>query len=244
MGVKSVVIIPTFNEKHNIKGLVEQILYLRLNLAILIIDDNSPDGTGQIIEELVREHGEISAIHRKVKLGIGSALAYGFREALDKGYDLIFTMDADFSHNPQYLPEFMKKISDHDVVIGSRYTKGGAIINWRTHRRLLSRSANLIANNLLDLKVNDCTSGFRCYKRHVLKSVDFSNIYSDGYSFLIEILFRCKKSNYSIRELPISFAQRRNGISKISRNEIIKAVITLARLKTKEILFRGNGFGS
>lgn len=241
--MKSVVIIPTYNERENIEKLINEILNLGVETEILIIDDSSPDGTGKMVDRVSQQCPRVSIIHRKRKLGIGSAYLCGFKYALSKNFDYIFTMDADFSHSPKYLPEFINKIQDFDVVIGSRYVRGGSIVNWGILRRILSRSANVITKNLLNLKFSDYTSGFRCYRARVLKNIDFNNIYSDGYSFLIEILYRCEKSNYRIKESPISFTQRLNGTSKISRGEIAKAVITLLRLKMKEIMSRGNGFG-
>ncbi len=223
-------IIPTYNEAENIAPLVESLRALDLGLSILIVDDNSPDGTGVIADCLMRAHPTVHVIHRPAKLGLGTAYTTGFLFALEHGFDRVVTMDADFSHNPRYLPSLIKLTDEADVAVGSRYVPGGGVRLWGFNRRLLSRGANLFARWLLDLKVNDCTAGFRCYRREVLQAVHPTSIQADGYSYLIEMLWRVLQAGFTVVETPIVFTDRRRGASKISRQEIIKAGATVLRL--------------
>ncbi len=223
-------IIPTYNEAENIAPLVESLRALDLGLHILIVDDNSPDGTGSIADRLMRTYGTVHVIHRPTKLGLGTAYTTGFLFALEGGFDRVVTMDADFSHNPRYLPSLIKLTDQADVAVGSRYVPGGGVRLWGFNRRLLSRGANLFARWLLNLKVNDCTAGFRCYRREVLQAVDPTSIQADGYSYLIEMLWRVLQAGFTVVETPIMFTDRRRGASKISRQEILKAGATVLRL--------------
>ena len=229
--MSAVLILPTFNEKENIAKLVTEIAGLALDLDILIIDDNSPDGTGEIADQLAQEFPLVKVIHREGKLGLGSAYKRGFHYALEHEYANILTMDADFSHHPKYLPRMLEKGQSYDLVIGSRYVPGGGAKNWTIARHIISRSANLYAKILLGIKTNDCTAGFRCYKRVVLEEIHPETILSSGYSFLVEMLYRCESKKFSIYEVPIIFVDRIAGKSKISKNEISKAIKTVLRLR-------------
>jgi dolichol-phosphate mannosyltransferase len=235
------VIIPTYNEKENIEALVTQLLALparggegdlcEWNIRIIVVDDNSPDGTGEIVDRLVEEHaGRVGVIHRAGKLGLGTAYIAGFKRALADGADLICTMDADFSHNPRYIPDMIAKINQrYDLVIGSRYVRGGGS-NHNLVRKVFSWGANTITRVMLGLQAHDTTAGFRCYRRQVLESLDLDSIKSSGYSFLFEMLFRVERRGWQVGEVPIFFEDRLLGASKVSKNEITKALLTVFRL--------------
>jgi glycosyltransferase involved in cell wall biosynthesis len=228
--MKIFVIIATYNEKENIARLTERVLGLPFPIEIAVVDDNSPDGTGLLADELSRKDARIHVLHRPGKLGLGTAHIAGFRYALDKKAGLILTMDADFSHEPSYIPAILEAAKSFDVVIGSKYVKGGAMVNSPLYRRLLSRCANRFAKAALGLKANDCTAGFRCYKAAVLESIDLGNVFSNGYSFLIELLYRIQLRGFSVGEVPIQFVDRRFGVSKISKSEVFKALVTVGKL--------------
>jgi len=223
-------VIPTYNEAENIAPLVESLRALDLGLHIVIVDDNSPDGTGAIADRLTRLYSTVHVIHRPAKLGLGTAYTTGFLFALEHGFDRVVTMDADFSHNPRYLPSLLELTDQAHMAIGSRYVPGGGVRLWGFNRRLLSRGANLFARTLLGLKVNDCTAGFRCYRSEVLRAIDPTSIRADGYSYLIEMLWRVLQAGFTVVETPIMFTDRRRGASKISRQEIVKAGATVMRL--------------
>ncbi|MGD2176883.1 MAG: polyprenol monophosphomannose synthase [Anaerolineae bacterium] len=226
------VIVPTYNEKENIDSLVTQLLTLPLRVHIVVVDDNSPDGTGTIADRLAREHrGRVKVIHRSSKLGLGTAYVAGFKRALSEGADLICTMDADFSHNPRYIPDMVERIGQGcDLVIGSRYVEGGGTSGCTMSRKVLSWVANAFARATLGLHAHDATAGFRCYRREVLRAVGIDAIKADGYSFLIEMLYRVQRLGWKVGESPILFENRRQGVSKISRGEIFRAVWTVLRL--------------
>lgn len=234
--MNSVVIIPTYNESKNIEKLVKKILELKENLSIIIVDDNSPDGTGKIADELAHEYSEVKVIHRQTKLGLGTAYITGFKQALNNNFDCILTMDADFSHHPRYIPHLIKGTQSHDIMIGSRYVKGGETVNWSIYRKIISRTANMVAKFVLGLKTADCTNGFRCYDRKVLESIDLDSTFSSGYSFLFEMLYKFQRKGYKIGEVPIIFIDRSRGKSKITKKEIVKAVITVFKLKLKQLV--------
>jgi dolichol-phosphate mannosyltransferase len=224
------VIVPTYNETENIVELVGQILALEMDVQVIIVDDNSPDGTGQVAESLARQNPKIKVIHRRGKLGLGTAYIAGFKQALTDGAERLITMDADFSHDPAYIPALVALANHFHITIGSRYVPQGRVQNWGWQRRFLSWGANLFARTWLGLNARDCTAGFRCYHREVLLDSDLDQIFSDGYSFLVEMLFRCQRKGYSIGEIPIIFANRERGQSKISQIEIYKAMYTVMRL--------------
>jgi len=226
------VIIPTYNERENIELLVTQLLALPTAVNVAVVDDNSPDGTGAIADRLAAENdGRVSVIHRAGKLGLGTAYLAGFRQALADGADLICTMDADFSHNPRYIPAMVDKIGEgYDLVIGSRYVRGGGTSGCTTDRKLLSWGANAFARTMLSLQAHDTTAGFRCYRRDVLAEMDLDGIKASGYSFLIEMLYRVRRRGWRVGEVPIIFENRRLGMSKISKDEVFKALGTVVRL--------------
>jgi dolichol-phosphate mannosyltransferase len=232
------VIIPTYNEKENIADLVGQILALEIGARVIIVDDNSPDGTGQIADTLAAQNLRVGVLHRAGKLGLGTAYIAGFKKGLAEGADRLITMDADFSHDPSYIPALVALAEHFHITIGSRYIPQGGVRNWNWRRRFLSWWANTFARTMLGLKAHDCTAGFRCYHREVLLNIDLDYIFSNGYSFLTEMMFRCQRAGYTVGETPIIFANRTRGESKISRNEIYKAMYTVLRLFASRLLKR------
>lgn len=232
------VIVPTYNEKENITDLVEQLLALELNAHVLVVDDNSPDGTGQIVEALAAQNPRVNIIRRAGKLGLGTAYIAGFKRALAAGADRLITMDADFSHDPSYIPALVSLADHFHITIGSRYIPRGGVRNWELRRRFLSWGANAFARTMLGLKAKDCTAGFRCYHREVLLNIDLDRIFSNGYSFLVEMMFRCQRRGFTVGEIPIIFANRERGTSKISQREIYKAMYTVLRLFVSRLIRR------
>jgi glycosyltransferase involved in cell wall biosynthesis len=237
--LRAALVLPTYNERENLAALVAAIQALPTPIHIIVVDDNSPDGTGAIADALAARASSVEVIHRSGKLGLGTAYAAGFQRAIQAGNDLILTMDADFSHDPRYLPSIVAASRQSDLVIGSRYVPGGGVRDWPWHRQLLSWGANTIAHLLLGLHARDCTAGFRCYRRPVLEAVDPSAIRANGYSYLIEMLFCCERLGFTVGEVPIIFADRRLGQSKISQNEILKAGKTVLRLALRRLSARG-----
>ncbi len=226
------VVLPTYNEAENVGALIPEILQAAegRDVAVLVVDDNSTDGTDRIVAALAERDSRVRLLSRPGKNGLGTAYVAGFRYALEHGFALAVSMDADFSHSPAHLPAVLDAAAEADVVIGSRYTEGGGISNWPLHRRLLSWGANLLAHIVLRVRSRDCTSGYRAYHREILERMDFDAIRSDGYSFLIEMLTLCERGGARIRETPIRFVDRRGGVSKISKKEIFKAFATLWRM--------------
>lgn len=227
---QAVVIVPTFNERENLPLLLESLLNLPRRVSVIVVDDNSPDGTGTIADSWAARVDRVHVIHRPGKLGLGTAYVAGFREALAAGYHRIMTMDADFSHDPSFVPPMIEMADRFDVVIGSRYIRGGGTKNCTLKRKALSRVANGFAKAALGLRARDCTAGFRCYGRHVLESIDLSSIKSNGYSFLIEMLYLVQNAGWTIGEWPILFEDRLRGTSKISQTEVYRAIQTVMRL--------------
>ena len=227
--MKSLIIIPTYNEKENIRNLVNQVT--ELGFHILVIDDNSPDGTGDILEKLKLENEKMNIMHRERKLGLGTAYIQGFKWALKRDFDYIFTMDADFSHNPAYLMGFLDKLSESDLVIGARYVKGGGVVNWPIQRKIISRCGSFYARTILCFPIKDCTSGFMGFRRKVLENIDLDEIKSEGYGFLIEMKYRTYRHGYKIEQYPIIFVDRLHGKSKISKNIIWEAIFLVWKLK-------------
>ena len=227
--MRTALIIPTYNEASNIGKLIRTLKSLKLNIKIVVVDDGSPDGTSEIVSEI----SDVALISRKGKLGLGSAYKEGFKYALKRGCDVVGTMDADFSHDPKFLPAMLAKIKNCDMVIGSRYVKGGNIIGFNFGRKLISGAAQFMSRTFLGLNVKDATSGYRIYKSKVLAKIEYASISSQGYSYLIESLFLANRCGFDIREVPIVFKNRRFGSSKISGAEIIKALFTVIRLKYK-----------
>jgi glycosyltransferase involved in cell wall biosynthesis len=235
------IIVPTYNERENIGLLVEGILDLGLGSRIIIVDDNSPDGTGELADELAAQHPGIRVIHRPGKLGLGTAHITGMKAALREGVASILTMDADFSHHPRYIPDMLAALEHLDVAIGSRYVPGGGTLYCTAPRKALSRGANLFARTVLSLQAGDATAGFRAYRRAVLESIALDEVVSNGYSFLIEMLYRCQRQGWRIGEVPIVFENRQRGASKISKTEIFKAVQTVVQLGWERF---GDRFGT
>lgn len=230
------VIVPTYNEADNINELISQLLALPVPVGVIIVDDNSPDGTGKMADGWAEKHpSRVDVVHRPGKLGLGTAYIAGFNRALFLGASRIMTMDADFSHHPRHIPSMIELSQNKHVVIGSRYVPGGGTLNCTWKRKLLSRGANLFARTLLGLKARDATAGFRLYRREVLESIPLDRVFSSGYSFLVEMLFLCQRRGWQIGEVPITFEDRRKGQTKISRNEVLKAQYTLARLFFRRI---------
>ncbi len=228
--MQATVIVPTYNERDNIAPLTQALATLPVVSHVIVVDDASPDGTGDLADDLARADPKLCVVHRPGKLGLGTAYLAGFRRAFELGGECVVTMDADFSHDPCYLSDMVAGCDQRDLMIGSRYVPGGGTREWGLGRRLLSRVANLVAHTALHLQARDCTAGFRCYRRELLERIDFGAIRSNGYSFLVEMLFRCERAGCRVGEVPIIFANRKRGASKISREEIVKAMLTVGRL--------------
>jgi len=231
------VIIPTYNEVKNIRLIIESIFSLEDNFSVLIVDDNSPDGTMYRVRQLQNKYNNLYLITRKCKMGLGSAYIEGFKYALKRGYNVVIQMDGDLSHTPEHLPRMINLLEDYDLVIGSRYVKGGGISNWPLLRLSLSRLANLFSKLML-VPVNDLTSGFKCMKRKVLERIDFSTIKSQGYAFQIEMVYRAYLKGLRITEYPIVFKGRENNRSKMSFGIIIEAFLRVVLLSIEKIFYR------
>jgi dolichol-phosphate mannosyltransferase len=236
---RTLVVIPTYNEAGNIEKLIDRIFQLNISgLEILVVDDNSPDGTASLVKNRQTKNVRIHLIQRPGKMGLGTAYVAGFRFALDNEFDYIFEMDADLSHNPDDLPRFLEKMKDHDVVVGSRYTQGVNVINWPLSRLLLSLFANWYTRKITGLPLKDCTSGYKCFRRNVLENVKLDKIKSDGYSFQIELHFTAWRMGYRILELPIIFVDRDSGSSKMSRKVMKEAALMVWRLRFNDLFQR------
>ena len=233
---KSLVIVPTYNEIENVPTLLKNIFSLNIpGLDVLIIDDNSPDGTAGLIKELMKNEERLFLLERPGKMGLGTAYITGFRYALEKGYDYIFEMDADMSHDPRELPNFLKAIESADVVIGSRYVKGVNVINWPLSRLMLSVFASKYTRFVTGLPLNDCTAGYKCFRREVLEAIPLAEVRSNGYSFQIEMNFKAWKRGFRIVEIPIIFYDRTVGKSKMSRKIMIEAALMVWKLRFASI---------
>jgi dolichol-phosphate mannosyltransferase len=227
---------PTYNERENLVELLRRIFAEGLPLEILIIDDNSPDGTGAVADELAAADSRVHVMHRPGKMGLGSAYVAGFRYALERGYDAVFEMDADFSHNPESLPEFLRELETADLVVGSRYLYGVTVVNWPLKRLILSYLANVYSRVITGMPLKDATGGFKCFRRQVLESLDLSRVKSDGYGFQIEMNFKAWRKGFRIREIPILFVDRRAGESKMSRRIVWEAAWMVWRLRILDLL--------
>ncbi len=229
--MKTLVIIPTFNEAENISQLIDKVLKQDFNIDILVIDDNSPDGTGKIVAEISTNNRRVHLIEREGKLGLGSAYITGFKYALTKDYEMIVEMDGDFSHNPENLKDMLIAIGDYDVVIGSRYIYGVSVVYWPFRRLLLSYFASLYVRIITGMKIYDPTAGFIAYRRGVLKTIDLNHIMSDGYSFQVEMKYRLWLKKFRIKEIPIIFTDRTRGQSKMSKKIVHEAIWMVWKLK-------------
>ncbi len=212
---RTIVVIPTYNEAENVRLIVPQVLEALPGADVLIVDDSSPDGTGDIVKEMALGEPRIRLLSRKGKEGLGKAYIAGFKRCLAEGYDVIFQMDCDFSHQPSHLRDFMAQIDDFDFVIGSRYMPGGATTDWGFHRKFLSRGGNLYARIILGVPVSDLTGGFKCWRREVLEGIDLDTIAAAGYAFQMEMTFRSLKKGFRLKEIPIVFPDRTKGESKL-----------------------------
>jgi dolichol-phosphate mannosyltransferase len=236
--MKALVIIPTYNEEENIERILRRVLDVDERLDVLVVDDNSPDGTGRIVEELASENQRVSILHRERKLGLGSAYVAGFTHALSRGYDCVFEMDADFSHDPDDLARFLTEIESQDLIIGSRYISGVSVINWPMSRLILSYFANVYAKVVTGVPVCDLTGGFKCFRKCVLEAIDLTKVASDGYAFQIEMNYKAYRRGFRMKEIPIVFVERRSGESKMSKKIVWEAFFLVWRLRLGSILSR------
>jgi dolichol-phosphate mannosyltransferase len=231
---QSLIIIPTYNEADNVSKIIPEVLAQDEGFHVLIVDDNSPDGTAMLVKNMQKTQSRIHLIERPSKLGLGTAYVAGFKYALTHGFDVVFEMDADFSHDPKMLVKLLEKIEEYDLIIGSRYISGVNVVNWPLRRLILSYSANLYTRIITGLPVKDATAGFKCYRRAVLETFDLDSIKSNGYSFQIETNFLAWKHGFRLYEVPIVFTDRREGVSKMSKHIVYEAAWMVWKLK-----FRG-----
>lgn len=229
--MKALVIIPTYNEADNVRHIIEEVLKQDKKLEILIVDDNSPDGTAALIEEIKKTNKRLHLLKRAGKLGLGSAYVEGFKFALNRDYDCIFEMDADFSHDPEMIPLMLQEMQNQDLVIGSRYIKGINVVNWPLKRLILSYFAAKYVRCITGMPINDPTGGFKCFRREVLGAIDLDNILSDGYSFQVEMNYRTWLKKFRILEMPIVFTDRRSGQSKMSKKIVREAIYMVWKLR-------------
>ena len=232
---RALVIIPTYNEKENIAAIIAEVLDQDPRISILVVDDNSPDGTGQIVDALAAQEKRISVLHRQKKEGLGQAYIAGFRWAIAADYYFIFEMDADFSHRPEYLKDFLEAIEQNDLVLGSRYVSGINVINWPMSRLLLSYGANIYARVITGLPVVDATGGFKCFRRGVLEAINLDKVHASGYGFQIEMSMRAWKKGFRVKEIPIIFYDRTAGTSKMSMKIMWEAILLVWTLRLKSI---------
>jgi dolichol-phosphate mannosyltransferase len=234
--VKVLVVIPTYNERDNIVRLLPEVLSQGEGICVLVVDDNSPDGTGDVVARMAEKDDRVLLLRRKGKLGLGSAYREGFKLALQKGADFVIEMDADFSHDPKSIPTLLNRAETDDLVVGSRYLTGVSVVNWPIRRLLLSYCATLYTRLITGLRISDCTSGFKCFRREVLERIDLDGIRSDGYSFQIEMNYRCMEKGFSIGEIPIIFIDRHAGTSKMSKRIVREAVVMVWKLRIGSFL--------
>ena len=233
--MERLIIIPTYNERDNIERLLERVLALPYGFEVLVVDDGSPDGTGEVVDQWAQREPRVHLLRRPGKLGLGSAYRDGFRFALANGAKLIFEMDADFSHDPDALGGFLKAAEDADVVLGSRYLNGVSVVNWPLSRLFLSYFANVYTRWITGLPVRDATGGFKCFHRRALEAVRLDRVKSDGYAFQIEMTYKCWRKGMRVREIPILFVDRRVGVSKMSRHVIWEAAGMVWRLRLADV---------
>ena len=232
IGERGLVIVPTYNESENITRILPRILGQDSRLEVLVVDDNSPDGTGRLVDELAESEPRIHALHRSGKQGLGTAYLAGFAWALARDYEYIFEMDADFSHDPEHIPEFLAAVKGVDLVLGSRYRDGKVtVVNWPMTRLMLSYGANMYARAVTGLRLGDATGGFKCFRRRVLEAIPLDQVRSNGYAFQIEMSFRAWKRGFRIAEIPIVFHDRTEGESKMSKGIVREAILMVWRLR-------------
>lgn len=228
----ALVCIPTYNERDNLEPITRAVLGAEPRVDILVVDDNSPDGTGQLADELAAKEPRIRVLHREKKQGLGKAYLHAFQTALDAGYQYIIEMDADFSHDPRYLPRLLDEaMAGTDLVLGSRYVEGGGTVNWGVGRQMISRGGSLYARSILGVGVQDLTGGFKCFNRRVLETIALDEVKSTGYAFQIELTYRTLKHGFRVKEIPIVFEDRRVGQSKMSRKIFLEALTMVWKLR-------------
>jgi dolichol-phosphate mannosyltransferase len=232
---RTLVVTPTYNEAENIESFISAVLSQDPSLEMLIVDDNSPDGTGAIVEKLQQSNNRIHMLRRPGKMGLGTAYVAGFKYAIAESYDYVFEMDADFSHDPKEVPKMLKKMETCDVAIGSRYVNGVRVVNWPIRRLLLSYGANVYTRVITGLPVKDATGGFKCFKKEVLEAIDLDRVRSNGYAFQIEMNFKVWSKGFKVSEHPIIFFERQSGVSKMSRNIVYEAVFMVWKLKLQKV---------
>lgn len=228
---KALVIIPTYNEIENVERMIEVVLSLPEQPDVLIVDDNSPDGTGSKVNEIIKSNKKVNLISRSGKLGLGTAYIEGFKFALAEGYDYIIEMDCDFSHDPKDISRLLKEIDDYDLVIGSRYIQGVNVVNWPLKRLILSMGASFYTRVITGMPLKDATSGFKCFRKEVIKSIDLDKIHSNGYSFQIEMHYKTWKKKFRIKEMPIIFTDRIDGHSKMGKAIVREAIFMVWKLR-------------
>lgn len=238
MTEKALIIIPTYNEIDNLGNIVPRVLEQGANIEVLVVDDSSPDGTGELADRLASDDPRVHVLHRENKEGLGRAYLAGFKWALEHDYAYIFEMDADFSHDPKFIPEFLRAIEDADLVIGSRYKDGINVINWPMSRLLLSKGANLYSHFATGLALTDSTGGFKCFRRRVLETLNLDAVHSNGYAFQIELSFRAWKRDFKLVEIPIVFVDRVEGTSKLNKGIVREAIWMVWFLRLKAIFGR------
>jgi len=236
--MKTTVVVPTYNERANLEELIPRVLEQSPEIHLLVVDDGSPDGTGEFADSVAAENPRVKVLHRPGKMGLGSAYVHAFKHLLEGDTDLIVQMDADFSHDPDVIPDLIEQAETHDVVLGSRYITGANVVNWPLRRLFLSYFANVYTHIITGLPLRDSTGGFKCFRRKVLAEIGLDTIRSDGYSFQIEVNFRSWRKGFSIVEIPIVFVDRHSGTSKMSRRIVWEAMWLVWRLRAERILRR------
>jgi dolichol-phosphate mannosyltransferase len=231
MALRTLVIVPTLNERENLPALAAAIFAEVPTTHLLVVDDNSPDGTGAVADELAARDQRVQVLHRPARLGIGSAYVQGFQRAIAQGYEAVITMDADWSHDPTYLPALIDATDGHAVAVGSRYLHGISVVNWDLGRLILSTAGNAYVRAITRLPLRDCTSGFQCIRRAALEAIGLAGIRTNGYSFLVELKYRIFRRGFSMTEIPIVFTQRRHGSTKMTRREIWLSLVNVWKLR-------------
>lgn len=228
----ALVIIPTYNERENLEAITRAVLAAEPRVDVLVVDDNSPDGTGQLADELAAREPRVKVLHREEKQGLGRAYLHAFSWGLEQGYQYLIEMDADFSHDPRYLPRLLDEAEGGaDLVLGSRYVEGGGTVNWGAGRKVISRGGSLYARTILGVGIRDLTGGFKCFRREVLEGIDLEAVKSTGYAFQIELTYRALKRGFRVKEIPIVFEDRRVGQSKMSRKIFLEALTMVWKLR-------------
>jgi dolichol-phosphate mannosyltransferase len=235
-GMRTLVVIPTYNERENVEKVIAQIFQLGLDIHILVVDDGSPDGTSDIVEAMQKSDSRVHLIRRPGKMGLGTAYVRGFKFAIENDYELVFEMDADLSHDPKDIPRFLDAISENDLVIGSRYVNGVSVVNWPLSRLILSYCASLYTRIITGIPVKDPTGGFKCFRIKVLKAIDLDQVRSGGYSFQIEMNYKAWKKGFRLKEIPIVFTDRTGGSSKMSKKIVREAIVMVWKLPIKNAL--------